>query len=156
MFVIPRRIARAPIGLYRAGLGGLLGKRFLLLEHKGRSSGRIRQAVLETISVDATSIHIISGYGWRAQWLRNIEADPRVRVTCGWSRPRGGRATILPSDRAVAVLEDYRRRHPLATRLLAPALELPALTAETPIPETVPDEHPLVRLDLKRPARVSR
>lgn len=151
MIVIPRGIARAPIWLYRAGLGGLLGKRFVLLEHRGRRSGLIRQVVLETISVDATSIHVISGYGWRAQWLRNIETDPRVRVTCGWSRPRAARATVLPAEEAVAVLEDYRRRHPLATRMLAPALELPELAAAESIPESVAQDHPLVRVDVRRP-----
>jgi hypothetical protein len=37
-----RLAMRAPIGLYRVGLGGLLGTRFLLLEHVGRSSGPAR------------------------------------------------------------------------------------------------------------------
>jgi len=153
MIVIPRGLARAPIALYRAGLGGLLGRRFVLLEHRGRRSGRIRQVVLETLRVEDSTLHLISGYGWRAQWLRNIEADPRVRVTCGWARPRGGRATILPPAAGVAVLEEYRRRHPIATRLLAPALDLPELEATEPIPEELAQEHPVVRVDLKPPTR---
>lgn len=150
MIVIPRRLARAPIALYRAGLGGLLTTRMVLLEHRGRRSGQIRQVVLETLSVDHSALHLISGYGWRAQWLRNIEADPRVRVTCGWSRPRAGHATILPPAAGVEVLEDYRRRHPIATRFLAPALELPELQAAEPIPEEVAQDHPVVRVDLKK------
>src|SRR5699024_11419300 len=72
MLKIPRRIARAPIALYRLGLGGLLGRRFVLLEHRGRRSGQIRQVVLETISVDPEVIHVVSGYGEQAQWLRNV------------------------------------------------------------------------------------
>src|SRR5699024_6556677 len=149
MIVIPRGLARAPIALYRVGLGGLLTTRMVLLEHRGRRSGQIRQVVLETLSVDHTALHLISGYGWRAQWLRNIEADPRVRVTCGWSRPRAGRATILPPAAGVAVLEEYRRRHPIATRLLAPALDLPELEATEPIPEYLAQDHPVVRVDLR-------
>jgi len=149
MIVIPRRLARAPIALYRAGLGGLLTTRMVLLEHRGRRSGKIRQVVLETLSVDHTALHLISGYGWRAQWLRNIEADPRVRVTCGWSRPHAGRTTILPPAAGVAVLEDYRRRHPIATRFLAPALDLPELEATEPIPEYLAQERPVVRVDLR-------
>ena len=40
-----RALFRAPIWLYRLGLGGLLGGRFLLLTHTGRTSGRPRQVV---------------------------------------------------------------------------------------------------------------
>lgn len=148
MLKIPRSLARAPIALYRVGLGGLLGRRFVLLEHRGRSSGLVRQVVLETLGVDADTIHVVSGYGWAAQWLRNVRADPRVRVTCGWSRPRVARAHILPAADGVAVLEDYRRRHPLAAKLLGPALGLPELAAEDVLPVELGEQLPVVRLRL--------
>ncbi len=49
----PRGLARlgwrAPIWFYRLGLGGLLGRRFVLLNHIGRKSGQPRQAVLEVV-----------------------------------------------------------------------------------------------------------
>jgi hypothetical protein len=48
-----RALLRAPIWLYRAGLGGLLGRRVLLLTHIGRSTGRARQVVLEVAARDA-------------------------------------------------------------------------------------------------------
>lgn len=150
MLKIPRPLARAPIMLYRLGLGGLLGRRFVLLEHRGRRSGRIRQVVLETISVAPDVVHVVSGYGEESQWLRNVRADPRVRVTCGWARPRAARAHVLPAAEGVAVLEDYRRRHPLAARMLGPALDLPALAAAEPLPVTVGDRLLVVRLELRR------
>lgn len=150
MLKIPRRIARAPIALYRLGLGGLLGRRFVLLEHRGRRSGQVRQVVLETISVDPEVIHVVSGYGEQAQWLRNVRADPRVRATCGWARPRAGRAQILPAAEGTAVLEDYRRRHPLATRVLGRALGLPALPADEPLPIEIGEHLLVVRLTLRK------
>ncbi|WP_147917668.1 nitroreductase family deazaflavin-dependent oxidoreductase [Ruania zhangjianzhongii] len=146
---LPRSIARAPIALYRIGLGGLLGHRFVLLEHRGRRSGRIRQVVLETLGIDTNVIHVVSGYGWSAQWLRNLSADSRVRVTCGWSRPRGARAQILGPVDAVAVLEDYRQRHRLAARALAPALGLPQLASDAPLPVELGERLPVVRLTLR-------
>lgn len=146
MIWIPRPIARAPIALYRMGLGGLLGRRFVLLEHRGRRSGQIRQVVLETLSVEQDMIHVVSGYGWSAQWLRNVGADPRVRVTCGWSRPRGAHALILPPDEAVTVLEDYRQRHPLSARVLGPALGLPQLASDDPLPTELSERLPVVRV----------
>lgn len=44
-----RILARMPNGLYRARLGWLLGKRFLMLLHMGRKSGLVRRAVVEVI-----------------------------------------------------------------------------------------------------------
>lgn len=150
---IPRPIARAPIVLYRLGLGGLLGRRFVLLEHRGRRSGLIRQVVLETLSTEQDMIHVVSGYGWSAQWLRNVRADPRVRVTCGWARPRGARALILPPDEAVSVLDDYRQRHPLAARVLGSALELPQLSSDDPLPTELGERLLVVRLSLRAATR---
>lgn len=150
---IPRPIARAPIVLYRLGLGGLLGRRFVLLEHRGRRSGLIRQVVLETLSTEQDMIHVVSGYGWSAQWLRNVRADPRVRVTCGWARPRGARAVILPPDEAVSVLDDYRQRHPLAARVLGSALELPQLSSDDPLPTELGERLLVVRLSLRAATR---
>lgn len=146
MVRIPRPIARAPIALYRVGLGGLLGQRFVLLEHRRRRSGLIRQVVLETLSVEQNVIHVVSGYGWSAQWLRNVRADPRVRVTCGWARPRGARTQVLPPDEAVAVLANYRQRHPLAARVLGPALGLPQLASDDPLPIELGERLPVVRV----------
>ncbi|MFT7653802.1 MAG: hypothetical protein ACI9ON_003007 [Limisphaerales bacterium] len=40
----------APIFLYRIGLGGIFGKRFLWLSHTSRGSGAVLQAVLEAVT----------------------------------------------------------------------------------------------------------
>jgi len=42
-----RMLLRLPIWLYRLQLGWLQGERGLMLTHIGRSSGRVRQTVLE-------------------------------------------------------------------------------------------------------------
>jgi hypothetical protein len=44
-----QRLVRAPIWLYRHGLGWLFGSRLLMLEHVGRKSGQPRYVVLEVI-----------------------------------------------------------------------------------------------------------
>jgi hypothetical protein len=65
----PRGLARlawrAPIWFYRLGLGGLLGQRFVLLNHIGRRSGQPRQAVVEVVRHDKrTGTYIVaSGFG---------------------------------------------------------------------------------------------
>ena len=73
---------RAPIWLYRAGLGFVFGSRVLMLEHIGRKSGARRYVVLEVVGHPAPEIYIVaSGFGEHAQWFRNLMAHPRVRVS---------------------------------------------------------------------------
>lgn len=47
---VRRALLRAPVALYRAGLGGLLGSRLVLLTDTGRVSGEPRQEVLEVVA----------------------------------------------------------------------------------------------------------
>lgn len=117
-------LARAPIWLYRSGFGWLLGTRLLLLEHRGRSSGRLRHVVLEV--VDHPSPHrfvVASGFGERAQWVRNVALDPRVRVTVGRRGPVRAVAHRLDQDASAATITRYAQAHPRAWSRLRPLLE---------------------------------
>ncbi|WP_052810138.1 nitroreductase family deazaflavin-dependent oxidoreductase [Streptomonospora alba] len=118
-----RALYRAPIGIYRLGLGRLLGGRFLLLTHRGRVTGRPRRVVLEVIGRDEQSggVLIASGYGDRSQWYRNIRADPRVLVEVGRRRYRGT-AVPLPPQESGRALADYARRRPRTAAGLVRAL----------------------------------
>ena len=49
-----RWLVRAPIWLYRAGLGFVFGSRFLLLQHRGRRTGQVRQVMLEVVDHQRT------------------------------------------------------------------------------------------------------
>lgn len=86
---LQRALSRAPIRLYRLGLGGLLGHRLLLLT--GRKCGRRRQVVLEVVGrhEEFGGYLIASGFGARSQWFRNIAADPRVHFQVGWRHHTG-------------------------------------------------------------------
>ncbi|GII99880.1 deazaflavin-dependent oxidoreductase (nitroreductase family) [Sediminihabitans luteus] len=122
-----RWIVRAPIGLYRAGLGFLLGTRMLLVEHKGRTSGVWRQVVLEKVAdgVDDDArpvIHVAAGLGPRSQWYRNLLADPRALVSTGFERRRRALAAALSPADGAAVLASYERDHPRAWARLADVL----------------------------------
>lgn len=126
MTPLRRAFFRAPIGLYRLGLGGLLGRRFLLLQHVGRKTGLPRRTVLEVVGSEEGAPIVVSGFGERSDWLRNTVARPEVRVTWG-RRSFDARARVMGIEEAVAVFDDYRRRHPRAARLLGGALGVSAL-----------------------------
>ncbi|MFP3989016.1 nitroreductase family deazaflavin-dependent oxidoreductase [Streptomyces sp. E11-3] len=115
-----RVVLRAPISLYRIGLGGLLGHRLVLLTHIGRVSGQPRKVVLEVVAQDEQpgSYLIASGYGERSQWLRNVLAQPRVCYQVGW-RKYEGTAVPLPPEESGRRLAEYAERHPrLAAKLM--------------------------------------
>lgn len=80
-FLFVNRYAAVP--LIRAGLGPLLNTpltgSLMVLRTRGRTSGLWREAPLGYLILDGC-VYCCAGFGKRTQWLRNIEADPRVEV----------------------------------------------------------------------------
>ncbi|MBL1076967.1 nitroreductase family deazaflavin-dependent oxidoreductase [Nocardia sp. 2] len=66
---------------------------WVLLETTGRRSGRRRRIPLGAGPRDSEGMDLLSVHGRRADWVRNIEADPRVRLRKGF-RWRTGTATV--------------------------------------------------------------
>ncbi|MGV0718567.1 nitroreductase family deazaflavin-dependent oxidoreductase [Mycolicibacterium sp. XJ662] len=140
-----RALMRAPIWLYKARLGFVLGSRFLQLEHIGRRSGLRRYVVLEVLDhPDPDTYVVASGFGTHAQWYRNIEADPNVRVSSGTRRSVPATARVLSTGEADAALGRYISRHRRAWDTMKPVLEK---TLGAPI-ETENTALPLVELRL--------
>lgn len=113
---------RLPVYLYRLDLGWLLGHRFLLLTHRGRKSGRIYQTVLEVIAYDPATGEsvVLSGWGERADWYRNIKASPALEVQTGRQRYVPSQRFLAPEEN-LARISDYARHHPLVFRFLVKA-----------------------------------
>jgi deazaflavin-dependent oxidoreductase (nitroreductase family) len=66
---------------------------WVLLTTTGRKSGKPREVLLPCERTQEALL-LISTYGWRAHWLRNIQHDPHVRFTAGgWILP--GQAEII-------------------------------------------------------------
>lgn len=114
---------RFPIFLYRVGLGTLMGDRFLLLEHEGRRTGKIRRAVLEVIRYDPTVgvFYVVLGFGGGSDWFRNIKANPDVRIHAG-GKSRPAIAAVLNRERSAAEILDYAERNPRLIKILAKSL----------------------------------
>ncbi|OBH56286.1 nitroreductase family deazaflavin-dependent oxidoreductase [Mycobacterium sp. E2479] len=134
-----RRLVRAPIWIYKARAGALFGSRILLLEHTGRKSGLSRYAALEVIDHSRPDIYVVaSGFGRKAQWFRNIEANPRVRVYAGSKAPETATARVLTTSEADRILAAYRTRHPKAWERMRPVLEgtlgAPITDSDVPLP----------------------
>lgn len=119
-----RTLSRAPILLYRAGLGSVFGSRMLMLEHIGRRTGALRYVVLEVIDHPSPDSYIVaSGFGTRAQWFKNVEANPDVKISAAGLRSVPAEARRLTTAEADAALQSYIARHPGAWSALKPSIE---------------------------------
>ncbi|MFE1955316.1 nitroreductase family deazaflavin-dependent oxidoreductase [Streptomyces sp. NPDC059524] len=114
-----RRLARLPVGLFRVGLGPLFGGRLLLLHHKGRVSGLDRTVALEVVAYDPArrSWILASGFGPRADWYRNLRAEPRTVVQVG-NRRYAVTARFLTEREGAEIMAEYAPRHPRTARRL--------------------------------------
>lgn len=118
-----RWLFRAPVYLYRWRCGWLLGRRFLLVIHVGRRTGRRRCTVLEIVEYRPVGPEavVISALGRNAQWLRNIEATPNPEVVIG-SRRFGAAYRLLGVEEAAGVLAGYEQRNRFATPIIRAVL----------------------------------
>jgi deazaflavin-dependent oxidoreductase (nitroreductase family) len=110
-------VARLPIVFYRLGFGGLLDERLILLNHIGRKTDAIHQAVVRVVShdVDSDTYYIASAWGFKSQWPRNLLAHPEIMIQIG-RRKLIVDAQPLTPEQGANVLLDYRQRHPEAAK----------------------------------------
>ncbi|GAA2304726.1 nitroreductase family deazaflavin-dependent oxidoreductase [Streptomyces kunmingensis] len=86
----------------------------VLIETTGRSSGLARRTPVGGRRVDG-SFWLVSEFGLASQYVRNIQADPKVRVRLG-GRWYTGTAHLLPDDDARARLKTLPRYNSAAVR----------------------------------------
>ncbi len=82
---------------------GEAGERYALLETTGRKSKEPRQTPVGNGLIGRT-FWIVAEHGRQAQYMRNIERDPRVRVKVD-GRWLAGTAHLMPEDDPVKRLE---------------------------------------------------
>jgi deazaflavin-dependent oxidoreductase (nitroreductase family) len=75
---------------------GIAVPTLVILETTGRKSGQPRRTPVGK-AIEQDTLWIVAEHGRRAGYVRNIEADPRVRVKVG-RRWRTGTAHPMPED----------------------------------------------------------
>lgn len=118
---LARALFRAPARLYHWRCGWLLDRRCLLLTHIGRRSGQRRETVLEIAEYrpDRPEFVVVSAYGRRADWLRNIETTPAMEIAVGCERFAAAHR-ILGEEEAIRVIAGYEQRN----RFIGPIVRL--------------------------------
>jgi deazaflavin-dependent oxidoreductase (nitroreductase family) len=74
-----KTVSRFPLYFWRMGLAPLLGRVFIVLTTYGRKSHLPRTVMLEYFRWKG-KLYIFSGYQNRADWYKNLSADPHVTV----------------------------------------------------------------------------
>jgi deazaflavin-dependent oxidoreductase (nitroreductase family) len=110
---------KMPLLIYRLRLGWVFGKRFMLLTHVGRRSGKVYQSVLAVLRFDENSQEIFVVSPWSgSNWFHNIQAAPALEVeTAGICYAPTQRA--LSPEEIAALFIEYRTQHPIFCRLIA-------------------------------------
>ncbi len=105
---------QSPILLWRLGLGPLVGRQLMILTTTGRVSGRPRRTAIEFHEYRGRK-YIYSAWGERAQWYRNIMADPLVTIQTAKGAERV-LARRVRDDEELAEAFDFMAQNPLMQR----------------------------------------
>jgi len=109
--VIWRLLQWPPKLLYKLGLGPVYGRMVLLLTTTGRKSGLPRTVPLQYEEIDS-AIYVASARGQRADWFRNILANPEVKVRLGRRQFIGTAVAVTDPFEIADFLESRLQRHP--------------------------------------------
>lgn len=114
-----RVLFHLPVLLFRWRLGWLFGHRLALVTHLGRHSGRRYRTALEVVRYDRATgeVVVVSGWGARADWYRNLRTRPALEVASGRRHFQPVQRFLSPAE-VERELRDYQRRHPFAFRVI--------------------------------------
>jgi deazaflavin-dependent oxidoreductase (nitroreductase family) len=108
------------IPLYRIGILPLFGggKIFLLLNTKGRKTGKIRITPLEYRRKDNV-IHVVAGRGKAAHWFQNLLAHPEeVKIKLGFKKTDADFEVIQTIEEKNELFKWYVTKFPKAAKML--------------------------------------
>jgi deazaflavin-dependent oxidoreductase (nitroreductase family) len=110
---------KMPLIIYRLGLGWIFGKRFMLLTHVGRRSGKAYRSVLAVLRFDEQTREIFVVSPWESSnWYRNIQASPALEVETGRVRYTPSQRSLSAQEIAVLLIE-FCQQHPIFSRMVA-------------------------------------
>jgi deazaflavin-dependent oxidoreductase (nitroreductase family) len=89
-------------GLFRIGISPPMT---VLVETTGRRTGKVRHTPVNYVR-EGRTLWIIAQHGSHAGWVRNLEAQPRVRARLG-RRWHAGHAQLVPDDDVAARIRTF-------------------------------------------------
>lgn len=111
---------KIPVWFHKMGFGGwerLVGAEWMLITTVGRKSGKPRDTMVDVMDYDkANDTYFVEvAYGSRADWYRNIQANPLFKAHVGRRKFQARAATLANAD-AGEIMVQFFRRKPAYTR----------------------------------------
>jgi deazaflavin-dependent oxidoreductase (nitroreductase family) len=106
---------RAPLMLWRLGLGPLIGKIMLLLTVQGRKSGLARRVMVEYYRHQGHK-YAIAAFGEKADWVKNLSVDPRVTIQTSDGSESALALQVTDIHELWDVLQIFMQRNPAMTK----------------------------------------
>lgn len=108
-----RWLLHLPVTLYRMGLGPALDSvHLMVLTTWGRKSKLPRHSALE-YRAHGSKVYIVSAWGNRSQWYRNLKAQAVVRVCRGWRSYSACAVEVTDPSEALRALHLFRNTSPM-------------------------------------------
>lgn len=109
---ITRRLLRLPIWAYRLGLSRLMVQmRLMVLTTWGRKTGLPRHTAIE-YRAHGSQIYVVSAWGQRPNWYRNLLAHPVARIRRGPQTLNARAVVVSDPSEALRALYLFRQRAP--------------------------------------------
>jgi len=112
---------KMPLYLHKVGIVWWIekftGAQWMLITTTGRKTGKPRQVMVDVMKYDkeTDTYYVEAAYGARADWVRNIKANPVFHAQVG-RRKFAARAAELPAEQAEEMLVAFYRSAPKYAR----------------------------------------
>jgi deazaflavin-dependent oxidoreductase (nitroreductase family) len=111
---------KAPLFMHKLGLGGwerIIGAQWMLIRTTGRKTGKRRETLVDVMDYNqATDTYYIeAAYGSRADWYKNIKANPTFEAQVGRRKFQANAVELTEKDTG-EMLVQFFRRNPAYTR----------------------------------------
>ena len=120
-----RMIKKPPLLAYALGLDPIVGRLVLLLTTTGRKTGLSRITPLQYEEINGL-YYVASATGTKADWYRNLVANPQVEVQVRRKRFKGNAETTTDPSRIADLLEYRLAQHPRMVGAMMKASGLPS------------------------------
>lgn len=117
---------RSPSYLYRAHLGFVFGNRFVMIEHRGRTSGALYRTPLEVAGryPERNEWIVTAGSGPSSDWYRNLRANGADAVWIRSTRYPKPTVRFLDAPEAADVMKIYESKYPRTAERLRRAMDV--------------------------------
>ena len=116
-------VFKSPVKLWRLGLGKWMGSRMVLITHIGRKSGLPRRTLAEYYWMDG-KIYVVAAFGRRAQWAKNMLANPHVSVQNNQGAESALAVRVTNDEELMAVAQLFMRKNSVMSNWYLESLEI--------------------------------